>query len=159
MIKALFPGSFDPFTLGHLDVVKRAALISDSVIIGVAHNQSKVGKLDFDTRVKIIEQTLESEQLDAAVSVQPLQGLLVDAAKKLGATFLVKGIRNVQDLSYEEPMALMNQQLGQLETVFLLTKPEFAHISSSLVKEVYALGGGVEKLLPPAAIKALREEL
>lgn len=158
MITALFPGSFDPFTLGHLDIVKRAAQISDQVIVGVTHNPNKQWKLDFETRVAIIEESLKTEQLNAAVRVKQLPaGLLVTAAKELGATHLIKGLRNAQDFSYEEPMARMNQEIGQMETIFLLTKAEYAHVSSSLVKEIHSLGADVTSYLPPAAIKSLNQ--
>lgn len=156
MLTALIPGSFDPFTLGHLDLVRRAHALSDRVIVAVAHNPSKHASIPFDARTEAIRETLESEGLAQKASVEKLPaGLLVDGAKKLGATHLVKGLRNAQDLAYEEPMARANMDLGELDTLFLLTDPALAHVSSSLVREIYSLGGDITPYLPAASARAL----
>ncbi|MCT1708487.1 MULTISPECIES: pantetheine-phosphate adenylyltransferase [Dermabacter] len=156
MLTALIPGSFDPFTLGHLDLVRRAYALSDRVIVAVAHNPHKSARIPFDARCEAIRETLAREGLADRASVDTLPGgLLVEGAKKLGATHLVKGIRNAQDLAYEEPMARANMDLGGLDTLFLLTDPALAHISSSLVREIYSLGGDASRYLPDASTRAL----
>ncbi|MDO5646054.1 MAG: pantetheine-phosphate adenylyltransferase [Dermabacter sp.] len=153
---ALVPGSFDPFTLGHLDLVRRAAQVSDRVIVAVSHNPGKVTTLGIDVRVGIIRDTIQAEGLSERVSVEQLPaGLLVDGARALGATHLVKGLRGPTDLAYEEPMARMNMELAGLDTLFLLTDPRLAHVSSSLVREIFSLGADVGPFLPPAALAAL----
>lgn len=156
MASALIPGSFDPFTLGHMDLVRRAATAFDSVIVSVTHNPAKNHALDHDTRISVIRETVEEVGLGEKVRVVSLSGgLLVDWARELGATHLVKGLRNATDLAYEEPMARMNMDLAALDTFFLLTDPALAHVSSSLVREIHALGADVSRFVPPAALRAL----
>ncbi len=156
MSTVVLPGSFDPFTLGHLDLARRAAAIADHVIIAISHNPSKKGSLDPETRRAVIEETLQAEHLSPQVSTAMLpSGLLVDFCREHGATAVVRGLRGQADLAYEEPMARMNRHLTGLDTVFLLSSPEHAHISSSLVREVHALGGQVADMLPVAAQRAL----
>lgn len=153
---ALVPGSFDPFTLGHLDLVSRAARVSDRVIVAVAHNPHKKCHLDFETRMAVIREALSEAGFDSHVSVQALpEGLLVDGARALGATHIVKGLRGSQDLAYEEPMARMNMELAGLDTLFILTSPDLAHVSSSLVREIHSLGADVTPFLPGPAVRAL----
>ena len=155
---ALVPGSFDPFTLGHLDLVRRAASLTDRVIVGVAHNPSKRHTLDLQTRTEVIEESVKHAGLSASVSVAALRpGLLVRAAAELGVTHIVKGVRGAHDLTYEEPMARMNRELGGFDTLFLMTDPSYSHVSSSLVREIHALGGDVQKYLPEASMRALSQ--
>ncbi len=156
MLTALIPGSFDPFTLGHLDLVRRAHALSDRVVVAVAHNPHKSAHIPFDARCEAIRETLETEGLADRASVEALPaGLLVEGAKKLGATHLIKGLRNAQDLAYEEPMARANMDLGGLDTLFLLTDPALAHVSSSLVREIHSLGGEITQYLPAPSARAL----
>ncbi len=156
MATALVPGSFDPMTLGHLDLVRRAATAFDSVVVAVTHNPSKTHTLDCETRIAVIRDSVADAGLSDHVRVEALPGgLLVDGARQLGATHLVKGLRNGHDLAYEEPMARMNMDLAELDTFFILTDPTLAHVSSSLVREIHALGADITKFVPPASVRAL----
>ncbi|MGO1286329.1 MAG: pantetheine-phosphate adenylyltransferase [Brachybacterium sp.] len=156
MSTVVLPGSFDPFTLGHLDLTRRAAALGHHVIIAVSHNPSKKGMLDLEARKSAITQTLAQEQLSEQVEVRTLpKGLLVDFCREVGAGAVVRGLRSQLDLAYEEPMARMNQHLAAVDTVFLLTDSTLAHISSSLVREVHALGGDVSDMLPEPSLDAL----
>lgn len=156
MSTVVLPGSFDPFTLGHLDLVRRAVALADQVVVAVSHNPSKKNLFDLETRQRIIAETLQQEGLSEHARVQPLgRGLLVDFCTEIGAHAVVRGLRSQLDLAYEEPMARMNQHLAAIDTVFLLTDQSLAHISSSLVREVHALGGDVADMLPRAASQAL----
>ena len=156
----VLPGSFDPFTLGHLDLARRAAALADQLIIAVSHNPNKQGLLDLETRCTAIDRTLEQEGLTDRVRTEVLSGgLLVDFCREHGAQAVVRGIRTQVDLSYEEPMTRMNHHLAGIDTVFLLTHSTLSHISSSLVREVAKLGGDVSDMLPAASASALREAL
>lgn len=156
MSTVVLPGSFDPFTLGHLDLTRRTAALGHRVIIAVSHNPSKKGTLDLEARKSAITQTLEETDLSQDVEVRTLpKGLLVDFCRELGADAVVRGLRSQLDLAYEEPMARMNQHLAAVDTVFLLTDSALAHISSSLVREVHALGGDVSDMLPEPSLDAL----
>lgn len=157
MSTVVLPGSFDPFTLGHLDLARRAAAIADRVIIAVSHNPSKQGLFDLETRKSVIAAAVASEDLDAVVETRTLpRGLLVEFCADVGAGAVVRGLRSQLDLAYEEPMARMNHHLAGIDTIFLLTGSEYSHISSSLVREVHALGGDVTDMLPAASLQALR---
>lgn len=152
------PGSFDPFTLGHLDLARRAAALVDHVVIAISHNPSKQGAIPPQARRAAIEETLETEGLSGAVTTAMLpQGLLVDFCGEVGARAVVRGLRSQLDLAYEEPMVRMNRHLAGVDTMLLLTDPALAHISSSLVREVHALGGDVADMLPPASLRALAQ--
>ena len=157
MSTVVLPGSFDPFTLGHLDLTRRAAALGHHVIIAVSHNPSKQGTLDLETRKAAITTTLEQEDLSGAVEVRTLpRGLLVDFCREVGATAVIRGLRSQLALAYEEPMARMNHHLADVDTVFLLTDSAWSHISSSLVREVHGLGGDVSDMLPGPSLDALR---
>ena len=157
MSTVVLPGSFDPFTLGHLDLTRRAAALGHQVIIAVSHNPSKKGLLDLGARTAAITQTLDQEGLSGSVEVRALpKGLLVDFCRDVDAQAVVRGLRSQLDLAYEEPMARMNHHLAEIDTVFLLTDAAWSHISSSLVREVHALGGDVSDMLPGPSLDALR---
>ena len=157
MTTVVLPGSFDPFTLGHLDLTRRATALGHHVIVAVSHNPSKQGLLDLEARTAAIRGSLAQEGLEGAAEVRTLpHGLLVDFCREVGAGAVVRGLRSQLDLAYEEPMARMNHHLAGTETVFLLTDQSLAHISSSLVREVHALGGDVSDMLPAASLEALR---
>ncbi len=150
---AVVPGSFDPITNGHVDVVERAASQLDEVVVAVLENPSKKGGLfDLAERIDLIEAALG--HLDN-VRVASFTGLLVDFCRDQGITMVVKGLRAVSDFEYELQMAQMNQQLAGVETLFLPTSPDWSYLSSSLVKEVARYGGDVSGLLPEAAHDAL----
>lgn len=157
MTTVVLPGSFDPFTLGHLDLTRRATALGHHVIVAVSHNPSKKGLLDLEQRTGAIRAALADEGLSERTEVRTLpRGLLVDFCREVGADAVVRGLRSQLDLSYEEPMARMNRHLAGTDTVFLLTDQSLAHISSSLVREVHALGGDVSDMLPAASLEALR---
>lgn len=156
--RCVCPGSFDPFTLGHLDVVLRAAGVFDEVHVGVAVNPAKRGLFTGPERVDLVRTALAGSGDPRAARVQVEEfgpGLLVDHCRRLGAGVVVKGLRGGGDYAYEQPMALMNRNLSGLETVFLVGDPRFGHVSSSLVKEVARYGGDVSAMLPPAVHRAL----
>lgn len=142
---AVFPGSFDPFTLGHLDVARRAARLFETVVIGVAVNSSKRPLLDVDARLELAR-AATADLL--GVRVEPVPGLLVDFCRDAGADAIVKGLRGGADFDAEAPMALMNRHLVDVETVFVIGDPALAHVASSLVKDVARFGGRIDDLVP-----------
>ncbi len=157
-IVAVVPGSFDPLTLGHLDVVRRASQIFDEVHVLVVANPDKKGLLDIATRARLIREAVAEAGLPAWVLVRTWeQGLLVDYCRKVGASVLIKGVRSQLDVAYETPMVLMNRSLAEVETMFLLPEPSYSLVSSSLVRQVHALGGDVSGYVPPAVVRYLSE--
>lgn len=155
---AVVPGSFDPVTLGHLDVFERAARLFDSVHVLVVHNPDKPGGLlSADDRVAVIQKAVADAGIDGNLEVaQYSAGLLADYCIQVQATALVKGLRSHTDLVYETPMAIVNEHLAGVETVFVLPKPQNAQVSSSLVRQVIALGGDVSPYVPAAVLEAVR---
>lgn len=149
---AVVPGSFDPVTLGHLDVIERAATIFDELHVVVVHNPAKSAMLPIAQRVTLLEKALAERQITGVTVTQWSVGLLVDYCTEVGAKVLVKGIRSGTDVSYETPMAIVNRNLAHIETVFLLPDPAHAHVSSSLVRQVASLGGDISPYVP-AAVK------
>jgi pantetheine-phosphate adenylyltransferase len=148
---AVVPGSFDPPTLGHLDVIRRAAKLYDELHVLVVHNPGKEAMLPIAARLSLIEQSIADEGMEGNVIVGSWSmGLLVDYARDVGAGVLVKGIRSQIDVAYESPMAIVNRHLADIETVFLLPDPAHALVSSSLVRQVAGLGGDVSPFVPPA---------
>lgn len=153
---AVVPGSFDPVTLGHLDVICRAARLYDELVVLVVHNPGKTPMLPLEERVALIERVIRDAGLPATVRVDSWgAGLLVDYCRQVGASVLVKGVRSQLDVTYETPMALVNRDLADVETVLLLPDPAHAHVSSSLVRQVEALGGDVAPYVPSAVAEAL----
>lgn len=156
MSLALCPGSFDPLTLGHLDLVVRAAALFDEVVVGVATNHAKQPLLDADARVRLVREVLAGTDVAARVRVESLGGgLLARQAAEMGASAVVKGVRSASDVEHESPMALMNRHLTGVETVLLVADPRWAHVSSTMVKEVASLGGDVSDLVPAAVAEVL----
>jgi pantetheine-phosphate adenylyltransferase len=156
-VKAVYPGSFDPITLGHVDIIKRALSIFDELVVLVTENPRKKCMFTLEERKKLIEEVLSD--LDG-VKVDVHHGLLVDYLKKHGIKVLVRGLRAVTDYEYELQMALANKKLySDLETVFLIASEKFSFISSSLVKEVALYGGDVTEWVPPEVARALNEKL
>jgi len=155
---AVVPGSFDPVTLGHLDVIERAARLFDEVHVLVVHNPDKPGGLlSADERVAVIEKAVADAGLPGSVAVrQYSSGLLADYCAQVGATALVKGLRSNTDLVYETPMAIVNEHLAGVETVFVLPRPQNAQVSSTLVRQVISLGGDVSPYVPAAVLEAVR---
>lgn len=153
---AVVPGSFDPVTLGHLDVIERTAGLFDEVHVVVVHNPSKSALLPIAQRVTLLEQAIAQAGIAGNIVVTSWSvGLLVDYCTDVGATVLVKGIRSQMDLSYETPMAIVNRNLAGIDTVFLLPDPANAHVSSSLVRQVASLGGDVSPYVPSAVAEYL----
>ncbi|MCU1478385.1 MAG: Phosphopantetheine adenylyltransferase [Subtercola sp.] len=153
---AVVPGSFDPVTLGHLDVIERAAGIFDEVHVVVVHNPDKSALLPIAQRVSLIQQAIVDGGVTGNVVVTSWSmGLLVDYCVEVGAKVLIKGIRSQIDVAYETPMAIVNRNLAGVETIFLLPDPAHAHVSSSLVRQVAGLGGDVAPYVPAAVAEFL----
>jgi pantetheine-phosphate adenylyltransferase len=143
---ALYPGSFDPLTNGHLDILSRARRLADRVVVAILENDSKTPLFSVAERIDMIHEIVGD---DPSTAVRSFSGLLVDFARDVGATLIVRGLRAVSDYEYELQMALMNRRLTpSIETVFLMAKEEYSYVSSRLVKEVARLGGDVSGLVP-----------
>lgn len=152
---AAYSGTFDPITLGHNDIIHRAARMFPRLIVAVGSNVSKNPKFTLDERVELIRESVKDLR---NVQVRGFSGLIVDFAHEHGITVLVRGVRTVGDVDYEKQMAVMNRQLyPTLDTVMLAPSPEYAHLSSSLVRELTSLGAPVEKLVPDPVAAALLE--
>jgi pantetheine-phosphate adenylyltransferase len=155
---AIYPGSFDPVTLGHLSVIRRAQNLESQLIVLVVHNPNKKSLFTPAERVTLIEKSLDELGL-GPITVNTLEsGLLADEAKRLGARVIIKGLRTAADLDYELQFASMNRDLTGVETVFLPTEPAFSQTSSSLIREVSQLGGDVSKHVTKAVQQALQEK-
>ena len=157
MARAIVPGSFDPVTKGHLDIIERAATMFESVIVAIARNSSKTPMFTLAERVEML---VEACAPWPNVEIDSFQGLLVNYAVEHQAGVIVKGLRAVSDFEYELQMALMNRRLNRkVETVFLMTGAEYSYLSSSIVKEIARLGGAVEGLVSPNVEKRLRAKV
>ena len=156
MRRAVCPGSFDPITNGHLDIIERASRLFDEVVVAVLVNESKRGLFGVDERIAMLTEAVG--QFDN-VSVDSFHGLLVDFCRDHGITAIVKGLRAVSDFDYELQMAQMNQRLANVETVFVPTSPEWSYLASSLVKEVARFGGDVQGLVPSHVLDRLTKRL
>lgn len=158
--RAVCPGSYDPVTSGHLDVIVRAAALHDEVVVAILHNPAKGGTFTVPERIGFVERALAARGLTDGVRVEAFADrLLVDVCRELKADVLLKGLRGPTDLAYERPMALMNRHLTGVETVFLPGDPALEHVSSSLVREVVRYGGDVTGLVPDEVRDALVERL
>lgn len=154
MKRALTPGTFDPITVGHLDVITRAAQLVDEVVVAVAVSAKKRPLLSLDERVALVR---EATAHLPNVTVEPFDELLVDFAHRMGAQAVVKGLRAITDFEYEFQMTALNYQLDQeLETLFIMSTPQHMYLSSSIVREIASLGGDVSQFVTPAAAEALR---
>ncbi|WP_394252423.1 pantetheine-phosphate adenylyltransferase [Arthrobacter pityocampae] len=155
MSRAVCPGSFDPLHNGHLEVISRAARLFDEVIVAVSTNYAKTYRFDLDQRLAFCAESLAHLP---GVRVLPMGGgLLAEFCREQGASAVVKGLRSGLDFDYELPMATMNRHLADIDTVFLPTDTEFAHVSSTLLKEVASLGGDVTPFVPDAVNRHLQE--
>ncbi len=158
-VTALFPGTFDPFTNGHLDVIRRGRRLFHRLIVAIAHNPTKQQLFTMDERLDMVKGLLDKERVDN-VLIQSFHGLTVDYAKQVGATVILRGLRNVTDLNYEFQLALTNRAIAEIETVFIMTGETYAFTSSSLIKQI-AAGGDVERLhrlLPPSVLDQLKKK-
>jgi pantetheine-phosphate adenylyltransferase len=145
MKRAIFPGSFDPFTIGHHDIVLRGLQLFDEIIIGIGHNINKRDAFPLEERINAIQRAFNSEP---RIKVMAYDGLTVDFAAEQQAQFILRGVRSVQDFEYERNIAEANKQLSGIETILLYTRPEYAHISSTLLRDLHSHGKDISPYLP-----------
>jgi pantetheine-phosphate adenylyltransferase len=156
--RAIYPGTFDPLTNGHLDIIERASRLFDEVVVSILVNPGKNPMFTLEERVGILKEVLNAHF--SRVSVDTFDGLLVDYAAQQKAQAVVRGIRAISDYEYELQMALMNRRLSpNLETVFLMSSEDYSYLSSRLVREVYTLGGSVDGLVPELVIERMKAKL
>jgi pantetheine-phosphate adenylyltransferase len=150
---AVYPGSFDPITLGHIDIINRGLQVFDSIIVAVARNSAKNSLFSIDERVELIRQVLAD---NGRAKVDTFDGLLVEYVRSQGATVIIRGLRAISDFEYEFQIAQMNRSISQqVETLFMMTSVPYGYLSSSIVKEVSSLNGPVDSLVPPLVKQAL----
>jgi pantetheine-phosphate adenylyltransferase len=156
MHRAIYPGTFDPLTNGHLDIISRACRLFDELIVGILVNPGKQPLFPVDERIALIDEIVRPDH--PRVRVASFSGLLVDFAREMEAKTVVRGIRSARDYEYELPMVLMNRRLDpDLDTVILIASEENSYISSTLIKEVFSLGGSIEGLVPDQVIRKMKE--
>ena len=154
---AIYPGSFDPITNGHVDIIERSLKVFDKIIVGVLENPEKKYFFSIEERVNIIKEIFKNRK---EIEVEPFQGLLVDFVKRKKAKVVIRGLRAISDFEYEFQMALMNRKLNpEIETFFMMPSIEYSFLSSRLVKEVFSLGGCIKNLVPPIVEERLRKKL
>ena len=157
MQRAVYPGTFDPMTMGHVDLVKRASKLFDSVIIAIASSDSKKPMFSLEERIEIGNEIFAN---DPKIEVVGFSGLLVNFAKENDANILIRGLRVVEDFEYEFQLANMNRAMSpDIESVFLTPKEEYSYISSSLVKEIATMGGDVTRFVDPVTLEALNQKI
>ena len=157
MLRGIYPGSFDPVTFGHLDIMKRAAALVDELIVGVLNNNAKTPLFSAEERVRMLEEITKEMP---NVRIFPFEGLLVDFARKMKADLVIRGLRAITDFEYELQMAQTNHKLEpELETVFLTTSLEYSYLSSSTVKEVAAFGGDISRFVPEIVADRIAEKM
>ena len=157
MKRGIYPGSFDPITLGHQDVIKRAAKIMDELVIGVLTNSMKAPLFSVEERVELIQEVVKDIP---NVKVQAFEGLTVDFAKEIGATVLIRGLRAVTDFEYELQIAQTNSKLdSEIDTVFFTTNVEYSYLSSSIVKEIASFGGDITKFVPENIVSTIYDKI
>lgn len=156
-MKLIYPGSFDPVTLGHLDIIERAATLSDQLYVAVLVNHSKQPMFSVEERVQLIRQVTVHI---SNVEVITFEGLLVNVFQTYPIDAIVKGLRAISDFEYEFQMAQINREMqARAETLFVMTNPEYAYLSSSLVREIHALGGNIDQFVPPIVVSAMNKKL
>lgn len=160
MKTALYPGTFDPITNGHIDIIERASRLFDRIIVTVARNPAKSPLLTAEERVFLIQQVLAEIETKATLLVETFEGLIVDFAKKHKASAIIRGLRAVSDFEYEFQMALMNRRLNQdVSTVFLMPHERYTYLNSTIVKEVASFGGDISNFVPPVVEMKLKKKL
>ncbi|WP_025270149.1 pantetheine-phosphate adenylyltransferase [Hippea sp. KM1] len=157
---ALVPGTFDPITNGHIDIIKRAKKIFDKIIVAVATNAGKMPLFSFEERVELTKKVVETDRELWGVEVEGVKGLLVDFAKRENAKVVVRGLRAVSDFEYELQMAFMNRRLNEeVEMIYMMPYIKYSFLSSSIVKDVFFNGGDISKFVPEVVIEAMRKKL
>ena len=157
MLRAIYPGSFDPVTFGHLDIIRRSSRLVDELIVGVLNNKAKSPLFSVEERVRMLEEITKEMP---NVRIFPFEGLLVDFARKMKADLVIRGLRAITDFEYELQMAQTNHKLEpELETVFLTTSLEYSYLSSSTVKEVAAFGGDISRFVPEIVADRIAEKM
>jgi pantetheine-phosphate adenylyltransferase len=160
MRRAIYPGSFDPITYGHLDILSRALRIFDEVIIAVARNENKSPLFTQEERVSLNREAIRELPDHGRVKVGSLNGLLVEYAKEKEAATIIRGLRAVSDFEFEFQLALMNRKLEpKIDTIFLMPKDNYTYLSSSIIKEIAKMGGNVDCFVPPCVQKALKKKI
>ncbi len=150
---AVFPGSFDPITTGHIDILQRAVPLFDEIIVAIGINSQKKYLFSLEDRLAFIEATFEDEP---KVKTATYKGLTVNFCKDIGAKYLVRGLRSNLDFEYEKPIAQLNSDLhNAIETIFLITQPQYGHISSTIIREIYKNDGDISQFIPEAAWKLM----
>lgn len=153
---AIFPGSFDPITNGHIDIIERCNHLFDEIIIAIAFNPDKKGLFTLEERLEMIRNIYGDHK---NIIIDSFEGLLVDYARKMGAKIIIRGLRAISDFEYEFQMALMNRRLDdKIETIFMMPHEKYSYVSSRLIKEVFQFGGSVQGLVPPIVENKLREK-
>ncbi len=157
MLRAIYPGSFDPVTLGHLDIIRRSASIADELIVGILNNKAKTPLFSVGERVRMLEEVTKDFP---NVKIIPFEGLLVEFAKQMDAKVIVRGLRAITDFEYELQMSQANQKIEpEIETLFLTTSLEFSFLSSTTVKEVASFGGDITQFVPEVIVKKIKEKI
>ena len=157
MLRAVYPGSFDPVTFGHLDIIKRSCKVVDELIVGVLNNNAKIPLFSVEERVKMLEEVTKDL---TNVKIVPFNGLLVDFARQHNASVTIRGLRAITDFEYELQMSQINHKLDSgLETIFLTTSIEYSYVSSTIVKEISALGGDITHFVPEVVIGKLEQKM
>ncbi|MFN3407083.1 MAG: pantetheine-phosphate adenylyltransferase [Caldimicrobium sp.] len=157
---AIYPGTFDPITNGHIDLIHRALKIFDKIVVAIGENPTKTPLFSLEERLFLIKSSLEEAGIIERVEIESFSGLLVDFAKKKGAVAIIRGLRAVSDFEYEMQLALMNRKLANsIDTIFLMPSLKYIFLSSSIIKEAAKLGGNVEDLVPKVVMEKLREKL
>ena len=157
MLRAIYPGSFDPVTFGHIDIIRRSAFMVDELIVGVLNNNAKIPLFSVEERVRMLEKVLKDMPNEKCI---PFEGLLVDFAHETGARMVIRGLRAITDFEYELQMAQTNHKLRpDVETVFLTTSLEYSYLSSTTVKEVAAFGGDISQFVPEYVADRIKEKM
>ena len=155
MIKAIYPGSFDPITNGHLDIIYRASKIFDKIIVVIAENTKKKSLFSTEEKMDMILNVIDKDLHN--IEVQSFRGLLIDCVRSNKANIILRGMRAISDFEYESQFALINKKMApEIETVFMVTSTKFSYLNSSIVKEIASLGGCIKELVPPYVVKKLK---